>query len=119
MLPPSGAAIIDGVSTTLRRVLTLLRRGEVRVSEHGYDRLAEDGIAARDAVAGAEHGVVVEDYPDYLKGPCVLVLQRDAAGSPIHVVWGIPKGAESPAVLVTAYRPSPDRWTADFLRRRP
>jgi hypothetical protein len=107
------------MSTTLQRVLILLRRAEVRVSEHGYDELAEDGIAARDTVAGAEEGVVVEDYPDYPKGPCVLVLQRDAAASPIHVVWGIPKGAESPAVLVTAYRPSPDRWTEDFLRRRP
>jgi len=33
------------------------------------------------------------------------------------VVWGIPKGAFSPAVLVTAYRPDADLWTADFLRR--
>ncbi len=94
--PPSGGATIDGVRVTFQRVSTLLRRAEVRISEHGYDQLAQDGIAARDAVAGAEDGVVVEDYPDYPKGPCVLVLQRDAAGSPIHVVWGIPKGAESP-----------------------
>lgn len=107
------------MSETFQRVLALLRRAEVRVSEHGYDQLAEDGIAARDVVAGADDGAVIEDYADYPKGPCVLVLQRDAAGSPIHVVWGIPKEAEAPAVLVTAYRPSPDRWTADFLRRRP
>ena len=38
---------------------------------------------------------------------------------PIHVVWGIPWGQISPAVLVTAYRPDPARWTEDFLRRRP
>jgi hypothetical protein len=37
---------------------------------------------------------------------------------PIHVVWGIPRDATSPAVLVTAYRPDPERWSDDFRRRK-
>jgi hypothetical protein len=36
----------------------------------------------------------------------------------VHAVWGIPKGATGPAVLVTAYRPDPSRWSEDFMRRR-
>jgi hypothetical protein len=103
---------------TLGRVQELVRVGQVRVSDHGYDELAADGLSARDVVAGVSDAVVVEDYPDYPKGPCVLVLQRDRSGRAIHAVWGIPKGMEGPAVLVTAYVPDPLRWTEDRLRRR-
>jgi hypothetical protein len=103
---------------TLRRVADLVRRGEIQISAHGYDEMAEDGILATEVVEGVAIAVVVEDYPEYSKGPCTLVLQRDRWGSPIHVVWGIPRGQTSPAVLVTAYRPDPARWTDDFLRRR-
>ena len=91
----------------------------MRVSAHGYDEMAEEGILAGEVIEGVGAAVVVEDYPEYAKGPCVLVRQFDGSGSPIHVVWGIPKAQPSPAVLVTAYRPDPTRWTSDFLRRNP
>ena len=106
------------MSETFRQVVGLIQLGEVRISDHGYDELAADGIFARDALANVSEGIVVEDYPDYAKGPCVLVLQKDRRSEPMHVVWGIPKGASSPAVLITAYIPNPDRWEPGFLRRR-
>lgn len=60
------------VSETLHKVVNLVRNRDVRISEHGYDELAEDGIPVRDAVVGVNAGEVVEDYPEYHKGPCVL-----------------------------------------------
>ena len=47
-----------------------------------------------------------------------VVLQRDHHGQPIHVLWGIPANAASPAVVVTAYRPDPNRWKENFLGRK-
>ena len=106
------------MSVTFDKVLALVQRGEVRVSDHGYDEMSDEDILARDVLAGVFNGVVVEDYPIYAKGPCVLVLQKDLNQQPIHVLWGIPKNLSSPAVVVTAYRPNPDLWSEDFTRRK-
>jgi hypothetical protein len=106
------------VTSTLERIKDLVAGGEAYISDHGYDELAADGILVRDVVAGVSAAEMVEDYPNFPKGPCVLVLERDGQGRSFHAVWGIPKGENTPAVLVTAYRPAADRWSADFRRRR-
>lgn len=106
------------MSPFLTRIIELIGRGEIRISEHGYDELAADGIFVRDLINGVSEAMLVEEYPNYAKGPCILVLQKDLNNKPVHAVWGIPKGADGPAVLVTAYRPDPKKWTAGFMRRK-
>jgi hypothetical protein len=106
------------MSSTLDQIRELVRQGSVRISEHGYDELAADGILAREAVEGVAGAILVEDYPNYPKGACVLVRETVNDGRHIHAVWGIPKGKTEPAVLITAYRPDPDLWENDLLRRK-
>lgn len=107
------------MSETLEKIRQLVREGSVRISDHGYDELAADEIYAGELLSGVATAQLVEDYPAYGKGPCVLVLQADRQGRPVHAVWGIPKGRTDPAVLITAYRPDPDLWENGLLRRRP
>ena len=106
------------MSSTLEQIRELVANVQIRISDHGYDELAADGILAREAVQGLASAVLVEDYPDYPKGPCVLVREKDNEQRYIHVLWGIPRGKTEPAVLITAYRPDPEIWDNDFLRRR-
>jgi hypothetical protein len=105
------------VSEILSEILELVSRGEVRISEHGYDEIDADQISVREIVEGIQQARLIEEYPDYPKGRCVLVLQKDREGRSIHVLWGIPQNSISPAVVVTAYRPDPDRWENDYSRR--
>ncbi|EJW10282.1 hypothetical protein A33M_0219 [Rhodovulum sp. PH10] len=108
------------MSEVFRRIRTLVLAGDWLVSEHGYGELLADDIVVAAAIDGVAEAVAIEDYPDRVRGPSVLTLQRNQKGRPIHVVWAIPAGHRSPAVLVTAYRPDPARWDDDFkLRREP
>jgi hypothetical protein len=106
------------VSEFLEKIQTLVNSGNVRISEHGFDELFGDRISVRDVIHGVRNAVVVEEYQPSGRGPAILVLEYDAEGLPIHVVWGIPHGYDAPAVLVTAYRPDPERWEESFTQRR-
>lgn len=106
-------------SDLIARVRALVSKQQMRVSEHGYDELSNDQIRMRDVIQGVQDATVIEEYPRYPKGPCLLALQNDAEGRPVHVVWGIPRGHDGPAVVVTAYRPNPERWDGTFTRRKP
>lgn len=105
------------MSATFDRVCALVAADDWRISDHALLRLEDHAIMASelaDRIATAE---VVEDYPDYHAGPCVLVLQRDHMGA-VHTLWGVERDHERPAVFVTAYRPDPARWMDGFRRRK-
>ena len=109
--------IIYFMNEIFEKILNLISLGEIIISDHGYDELAEDGILVKDIMNTVINGKVIEQYPEYHKGPCVLVLQKNKNGNPIHVVWGIPRNKSTPAVLITAYKPDPLIWDNTFMVR--
>ena len=105
-------------SITYQKIKILIEKKDVLISSHGYDELAEDGILVKEILSSIDTAIVLEDYPDFGKGPCCLLLQKDDKDNPIHAVWGISVGTERPAVLITAYRPSDERWSDEYTRRK-
>ena len=64
------------MNKTFELLKTLIAENDVLVSVHGYEELAEDDLYMSDIINSAADGIVIEDYPEYHKGPAVLVLRR-------------------------------------------
>ena len=62
---PEVQAGLDGcdqkMSETLARIIDLVRSGEVRISAHGDDEIAEDGILAGEVIDGIEAAAVAAE----------------------------------------------------------
>ena len=101
----------------MEQVQALVAAGRWDASEHGKFRRATRRFSDADLVGGITDAVVVEEYPTGEIGPSLLSLQYDAAGQPLHVVWGIKQDRADVAWVITAYRPD-DRWESDLMTRR-
>ena len=85
------------LSATFENIKKLIEKKEVLISSHGYEELAEDDIFVLDVIKSIKTAKVLEDYPNFGKGPCVLLLQTDRNEKPMHAVWGISHGKITPA----------------------
>lgn len=56
------------MSSLWQHFVAMITAGDVRVSEHGYDALADDGLTIDNLLNGASAAIVVEEYLDYPKG---------------------------------------------------
>ena len=82
------------MSETLARIVDLVRVGEVRISAHGYDEIAEDGMLAGEVVDGIEAAVVIEDYPDLSQRPLCSCLSAGWRRKADSRSVGHPAGAD-------------------------
>ncbi len=106
------------MSETFERIKKLVDEQNILPSEHAFMALADDELGVLDITSQLHSAIIVEDYPDYQKGPAVLVMTESERVGWIHSVWGIPAGAKEPATLITAYVPDPQKWYPGFLKRR-
>lgn len=104
--------------TTFFTICTLISDRKVRASARAVAQCAKRDILLTEVIRRTPSALPIEDYPDYHVGPAILVLLFDGNHRPLHAVWGLEKGTLEPAVLVTAYKPDPDEWEADFRTRK-
>lgn len=89
---------------------------EIRWSAHAVRGAGDDALDRADVIAAlAGRCEVIESYPDDPRGPSCLGLTRLQDGSPVHIVLG---HGVYPWMVITVYRPDPEKWDADFRIRR-
>ncbi len=93
-----------------RTIVELVSVGRYKISDHALDALIEDELERANVSDSILESEILENYPEFGKGPAILLFQIATDGRVVHCVWGIPKGALTPAVLITAYIPDPNKW---------
>ena len=95
------------------KIRNLLGQDDFLITDHAFRELAEEEIAFEEIRRALQTAVVVEEYPNYHKGPAILILTLSEQGRAIHSLWGIPKGELRPATLITAYLPDGENVRPD------
>jgi len=90
-------------------ILNAIRNSRVRITDHADEEAFDDGLTYEEIYSSVVQGEVIEDYPKDKPYPSCLILGQNFSGEPIHSVW-----AYNPdnlwTVLITVYRPDPERW---------
>lgn len=93
----------------LKDLVTSISKSQVRITDHADEEAVEDKLTYEEIYYSVMHGEIIENYPDDRPYPSCLVMGKNFSGDAIHSVW-----AYNPenrwAVLITVYRPDPDRW---------
>ncbi|MHC4854969.1 MAG: DUF4258 domain-containing protein [Planctomycetota bacterium] len=85
-------------------------------SGHAIRQMFTRAISKDDVLAVVRDGEVIIDYPDDKPYPSSLMLGF-VKNDPLHVVFAMDEGSKT-GIIVTAYVPDSELWTADFKSRR-
>jgi hypothetical protein len=94
-----------------------IRAGKVRITDHADEEATADRLTLDEIYSSVLEGEIIETYPTDRPYPSCLVFGRTPKGDPVHSVWGYNDKTGS-AVLITVYRPDPNRWIEWRVRRQ-
>ncbi len=100
----------------IKSVREAIRMHRVRITDHADEEADDDGLHLVEIYYSVEHGEIIEDYPTDRPYPSCLIFGLGPSGDPIHSVWAY-NAKNGWAVLVTVYRPDPNRWIGWRERR--
>ncbi|MGD0009021.1 MAG: DUF4258 domain-containing protein [Terriglobia bacterium] len=99
-------------------IVGAIQSGRLRVTDHADEEAQADHLTLDDVLYSVRHGEIIEDYLADVPYPSCLILGQAASGIAVHSVWAY-NMKNRWAVLITVYRPDPQRWVNRRERRKP
>ena len=100
----------------IQDIIDAIRDDRIRITDHADEEAQADRLSFDEIFFSVLQGEIIEDYPSDKPYPSCLIYGDSFTGEPIHSVWAY--NAETKwAVLITVYRPDPERWV-DWRTRR-
>lgn len=94
-----------------------IRSGRLRVTDHADEEAQSDRLTLDEICSSVLRGEIINEYPSDRPYPSCLVLGWTPDEDPVHSVWGY-NSKNGWAVLITVYRPDPDRWIDWRVRKK-
>ena len=97
-------------------IVDAIRNNRVRITDHADEETFDDGLTFEEIYFSVKSGEIIEDYPNDKPYPSCLINGQTFSGDAVHSVWAYNEDSQW-AVLITVYRPDPDRWINFRIRR--
>ncbi len=98
-------------------IIDAVRNNRIRITNHADEEAQADHLSFDEIFISVFQGEIIEYYSDDKPYPSCLIYGESFSEDPIHSVWAYNRENQW-AVLITVYRPDPQRWI-DWRRRRP
>jgi hypothetical protein len=101
----------------IKDIIDAIRHDRIKITEHAHNEAKTDHFSFDEIFFSVKQGEIIEDYPTDKPYPSCLIYGVSFTNEPIHCVWAYnPKNKW--AVLITVYRPDPERWINWKKRRK-
>jgi hypothetical protein len=101
----------------IQDIISAVQEHRIRITDHADEEAQADSLIFDEIFFSVLQGEIVEDYPTDKPYPSCLIYGDNFQGEPIHSVWAYNAGTQW-AVLITVYRPDPNRWINWRERRK-
>lgn len=100
----------------IQDIIDAIRDSRIRITDHADEEAQADLLSFDEIFFSVLQGEIIEDQPSDKPYPSCLIYGESFTGEPIHSVWAYNPETKW-AVLITVYRPDPERWI-DWRTRR-
>ena len=101
----------------ISNIIEAIESGRLRITDHADEEAEADSLTFEEVCFSVLQGAIIEDYPTDRPYPSCLISGKTRKGEPAHSVWAYNEISKW-AVLVTVYRPDPDKWINWRTRKR-
>jgi hypothetical protein len=107
---------ISGYDMNIEDIIYSIQNHHIRITDHADEEAHIDELTIDEIFYSVFHGEIIELYPSDKPYPSCLVYGQTYGGYHVHSVWAYNEENQW-SVLITVYRPDPDRWV-NFRKRR-
>ncbi|MBW8050284.1 MAG: DUF4258 domain-containing protein [Cytophagales bacterium] len=97
-------------------IIDAIQANQLNITFHAKQEARNDLLVLDDILFSVSNGEVIEDYQTDMPYPSCLIYGKSSGDEPIHSVWAYDPESKI-AILITVYRPNPNRWI-NFKKRK-